>query len=112
MSDELTPVRERIVRDIASYELESAVTAGVEVDHTLEDVRELFRDEEFEELVDYWFVTVGEWVLSRQDIYERKPEYQEMDGDDILGCELAKVAIGKPTTYGYLEGVSYRESDT
>lgn len=112
MTDPLGPVSERIVRDIASWELDSAVTAGTEVEHTLEDVRELFRDEDLEELIDYWFATVGEWVLSRQDIFERNPVYGRMEDDEILGCELVRVATGKPTTYGYLEGVSYREADT
>lgn len=102
--------RERIYRDVASWETEGAI-AGDQEPPTYDDVVDNLSDLDDDELIEYWEGTVGEWVLSRGDIIERQPKYDGLDGDEILRYELHRLIAGLPTTYGYLPGVSYREVD-
>jgi len=77
-------VKERLVRDLVNYQIESKEVGGGE-DVSMDEVdswEEDYREETIEQLKSLWEGTVGEWVNSMDRWYNDDQYYQSVENED------------------------------
>lgn len=99
--------RERVQRDILQWRTESEITGGEEFEFD-EYLAELQSCSD-EDLCNWWWSSVGEWVMSRSDMYDEFLREKE-SGDnfeefsEFVEDQFGRVVSGEECAYGYLPG--------
>lgn len=104
--------RDRIKRDILQWRTESELTGGgsFEFDEYLDELQSCSD----EELRDWWWSSVGEWLLSRSDVYDEFLSQVETENEEVVELhddfiefvagQFDRVVAGEELSYGYLPG--------